>query len=178
MMSNYEKQPLRNNWDKESILHHTYNDGYNPEFEIVDGSEGLIPLYGKALMELTKSLSLVGAVNISFKLSNVAINTNYMRKHDHNYPNTIFATTHYVKFDKNTHPNTTFVNPAFKTVQFPLNMLGKKTENSIYSEEWEIDVEEDDMLIFPAHLEHYVKAKENTSWSYPRLVVSANVDIR
>jgi hypothetical protein len=40
-----------------------------------------------------------------------------------------------------------------------------------------VDVEEDDLLIFPSYLEHYVKAKTGTDFSYPRIIVSINIDV-
>ena len=181
MMRNYAKNTQRNNWDNESILHHTYNDGLNPNFEIVDGSNGLIPLYGEILMDLTKKLDLQGVVNFQFNFANFAINTQYMRKHSHefgqeSFGSTIFATVHYIKFNKKLHSGTTFINPKCQNPRHKF-ILKESTKNSFCFDEWEIDVEEDDMLIFPAYLEHYVKNKPDTNWEYPRIVSSTNITV-
>jgi hypothetical protein len=177
MVRNYSKNPQRNNWDNESILHHTYNDGYNPEFEIVDGSEGLIPLYGEILVNLTKELALQGAVNFNFALANFSINTQYMKKHAHvDGGRAIFATAHYIKFNKDLHFGTTLINPAHQNATYKF-VLEKSTKNSCYFNEWEIEVEEDDMIIFPAYLEHYVKNKSDANWEYPRIIASTNIQV-
>jgi len=174
MMRNYAKNPQRNNWDNESILHHTYNDSLNANFEIIDGNNGLIPLYGEILVNLIKELDLQGAVNFQFGFANFAINSQYMKKHAHE--NNIFATVHYIKFKKELHSGTTFVNPKCQNPLYKF-ILKKTTKNSYCFDEWEIDVEEDDMLIFPAYLIHYVKNKPDANWEYPRIIASTNIAV-
>jgi len=186
MQANYKIAPYRNKWDESSVLHHTYNDGDNNSFHVIDGAD-LIPVYGQIFVELVNQLQLGKPLNFTFKLANVAMNTEYMKVHDHgsvdpNYQ-CIFSCVHYVKYNKKEHPNTTFVNPLKLDKEnmlfdkYCVSLNKSRLNSSTYFDTWEIDVEEDDMLIFPAYLEHYVKAKDDADFTYPRIIVSLNMDI-
>jgi hypothetical protein len=186
MLENYKIAPYRNRWDTSSVLHHTYNDGDNPKFHTVEGTD-LIPVYGNIFVELINDLKLVKPLNFKFELANIAINTKYMEAHDHgsidpNYQ-CIFSCVHYVKYNKDEHPNTTLVNPlklSDENISFDrycTSLNKKQADNSTYFDTWEIDVEEDDMIIFPSYLEHYVKSKFDADYLHPRIIVSLNVNI-
>jgi hypothetical protein len=186
MMANYELEPQRNNWDAVSILHHTYNDANNSKFQAISVEE-LKPLYNEIVNKTVRGLSLLKPLNFKFNIANIAINTKYMQLHDHGSPDPnlecAFSCIHYIKYKKDMHPNTTLVNPfqltpdrgSFDKYRSAINH--KDITNSVFSSEWEIDVEEDDMIIFPAYLEHYVRAKTNADFTYPRLIVALNIDV-
>lgn len=186
MQANYAIAPQRNNWDSSSVLHHTYNDGENSNFHVIDGAD-LVPVYGQVFVELVNQLKLIKPLNFRFKLANVAMNTKYMKIHDHgsidpNYQ-CIFSCVHYIKYSKQNHPNTTFANPIkldSENILFDkycASLDKNQTDSSTYFDTWEVDVDEDDLLIFPSYLEHFVKAKEDVDFSYPRIITSINMDI-
>ena len=92
-----------------------------------------------------------------------------------------FATIHYLNFKKD-HSLTTFYNPAkfaqyIKYLQPKLyNTLGTMVpDNSYLWDFFSFPVGEDDVLIFPAALDHEVKMQGPTK--EPRITISTNISI-
>lgn len=100
----------------------------------------------------------------------------------HDHIDADFSLVHYLKFDPNIHVGTTFVNPnrtAMKYHNLYRNNLYKKlnrfnSKQSMYFEDYTPSVNEGDVLIFPASLEHKI---ENSNTEELRVVVALNFKI-
>ena len=93
-----------------------------------------------------------------------------------------FASVHYLNF-KNDHVRTCFHNsatfiPFIKFIRPELrNILdGMSSENSYFWDFFEFSAEEDDMLIFPAVVNHEVPLQGPTK--EPRITISSNIKIK
>jgi hypothetical protein len=185
LTQNYNKKPHRNKWDDTSKLHHMYGDWQNEEFSPVDTSS-LLCVYHKHIEHFMESVSFKKPIKYNWSLANLAVNTEYMKDHEHfdrtDTTQTIFSCTHYISFDKSVHQPTQFINPLplayySRNVNDLQELLNDKTEtNSCYFNHWNLDTNEDDFVIFPSYLKHSVlPSKEKTS--YPRIVGVVNIDI-
>ena len=189
---NYTIDPNRNNWDNKSELHHTYNDWDNPKFEKIDVST-LIPVYVNVCHKLLSVLDLkINVVNLHVAISNVSVNTVYMKPHNHFSQSSLCIITgvHYLSLgDK--HTSTIFMNPSLgfdisdenklqQNEEFYFNTSEKifnknLSTGSCYHKEHIIQTEEDDIILFPTHLNHYVKNLKASFFDKPRIVVAFNL---
>jgi hypothetical protein len=185
LMQNYNKNPERNKWDEKSKLHHMYDDWENEEFAPVDTSS-LIYVYEKHIEKFMKTVSFKKPVKYNWALDNFTVNTEYMKDHEHfdrtDTSQTLFSCTHYISFDKSAHQPTEFMNPL-PLVYYARNVLDlqgflndKDPINSCYFNDYKLDTEEDDFVIFPSYLKHGVfPSKQQTS--HPRIVGVLNINV-
>jgi len=185
MMANYAINPIRNEWNNISNLHHMYNDWDNPEFLPLDTSS-LIPVYQKHIDDFMKTVKFRKNVNYNWVIANFAINTKDMAQHDHldqtGDTYNMFSCTHYISYDKTAHGTTEFSN-ALPLVYYPFHIKpfqdaldDKAIENSAYYETGVIDTNEDDFVIFPSHLKHAVYPTKLKT-EHPRIVAAVNIGI-
>jgi hypothetical protein len=100
----------------------------------------------------------------------------------HDHIDADFSLIHYLKFDPNLHVGTTFVNPNRIRVKYHnlyrngfTNRLNRSNiGQSLYFEDYTPNVQEGDVLIFPASLEHKIE-KSNTDEL--RVVVALNFKV-
>jgi hypothetical protein len=168
--SNYNKKKYRNNWDHNQVFpsnfHHSNKDEDNKNFLIPDYSS-LLPIYENIFKNLYTNLKFKTGIkfNFSFDIVNYTCSDEdqFMRKHDH-VRDSDFSCVHYLQFD-NEHAPTVFYNPSEfigrETLKLLRNNFFKKLddnylENSGYFKLLTLQCEEDDMIIFPSHLEHAV----------------------
>ena len=85
-----------------------------------------------------------------------------------------YSAIHYVMFDPEVHESTTFQNPQenIQSFMFDDSFMDPKL-NEHLKENYQPDVEEGDLIIFPSHLRHYVK--RNTSRKL-RMTISFNIN--
>jgi hypothetical protein len=98
-------------------------------------------------------------------------NGEFQEEHDHvglsfNEPDAHYSAIHFLQFDPERHLPVIFLDSLHK-----LNR--KYTDSYKYIPE----VKEGDLIIFPAHLSHYVKPSEPTP-DYPRITVAFNLHIK
>ena len=101
----------------------------------------------------------------------------------HDHIDADFSLIHYLKFDPSIHVGTTFINPNRTLIKYHnlyrnnfyqrLNKFNPK--QSLYFEDFTPPVNEGDVLIFPASLEHKI---ENSNTDELRVVVALNFKIR
>jgi hypothetical protein len=177
-MEQYEKSKYKNTWDEDSDLHHYYEnwDGA-PELGSLDQS------YQKIIEECMNSIS--GKFEWRWNIVNLAVNTKYMAPHDHFYRKDgwqgMYSFVHYISYDKDNHTATRFINPLI-FAQFPdnINDIGdlldsEDDSNSTYYKDGQIYVEEDDVVIFPSYLKHFVRGIKEEG-DKPRILGVANID--
>jgi hypothetical protein len=187
MVDNYAINPVRNNWNEVSNLHHTYNDWENPDFAKIDDSS-LVPVYQNVIDQFIKTVRFKSNVTYKWCISNFAINTKDMTAHDHfgdeqvHNTHNMFSCTHYISFDKSAHAPTKFINSMplayypFLTKPYHTVLDDTSEQNSSYYENWSLDTEEDDFIIFPAYQKHGVFPNKRKT-DVPRIVSVVNIQI-
>lgn len=185
ILKNYEKQPIRNKWDDSSDLHHYYNDWNNPDFERVDLSKLRI-LYNDIVNTCFSKFKFRQNFSYNINITNITANdgSQNMASHDH-YLNDgenliLFSMVHYLKFTKE-HVSTVFQNPlkvaAYGlTIEKPNRLFQPSLETMAYCMNWEIPTQEDDVIIFPSYVQHYVPKK--TKATETRITVVANISVK
>lgn len=187
---NFRRDPYRNKWANDGTLHHCYDDWDNPNFIKYDFNKmNLVQIYQPLVHQFTNSLNLSRQINYSFEIVNVTVNgpKQYMGVHNHvvDTPNktTCFVGVHYIKLLPH-QPSTTFMNPigaaAFPTFfNYARGYFSDEShDTSSYQQQWEINTQEDDLIIFPSYLNHKIRGNwEKLSPTEPeRITVAINID--
>ena len=162
-------------------IHHSYNDHDNVNFRTIN-YEKLIDVYLKIFKEFfEKEIYTKKPFNYKFKILNYSAITEgqWLPSHNHLGTGDDFATVHYLNFKKD-HIPTSFWNPAIFTQylkhlrpEFVDILDNMATDNSYFWQYFDVPVEEDDMLIFPAVLDHEIPAQGPTKES--RITISSNI---
>ena len=163
-------------------IHHSYEDFDNVNFRPIN-YEKLVVVYTEIFDEfLNKEIYTVKKFKYNFQIVNYAAMTEgqWFTAHNH-LESDDFATVHYLNF-KNEHNMTRFKNPAtfapfIKFLQPKLyNILDSTvSDNSYLWDNYWFPVKEDDMIIFPAALDHEVLIQGPTK--EPRITISSNIKI-
>ena len=178
---NFKLNKKRNQWDKVSLLHHSYNDDTNPKYHKVDYST-LIPVYQKVITKLLHDMNIHIACEFKFTIANYTClsKSNYMDSHIH--PFTDFTAVHYIQFDKKKHTPTTFENllPHIDYMhqlspELP-KILSNHPLNSWIYRNWKLDIKEDDFCFSPAFLRH--KIEPQTSKNKNRITIVLNIFLK
>jgi hypothetical protein len=182
VISNYNKNPDRNNWNPTSTLHHYYNDWDNKSFDTVDLST-LLPIYTSIFNNFIGLVS--PGAEYSFNIENITVcadNSHTMSLHDHIAGDgTIFACVHYLKCNDYSaelqvvNPNSFFIYPALD-VEKSITRLDDNIHNSGFFKEWAIKPVIDNLIIFPSYLKHKVVPQEKTGYDF-RIAIAINVVI-
>ena len=161
ILDNFKESKIRDNWGdgiRESRIHHSYNDYDNDEFKKPDYSS-LIPIYREEIQKYFNSMP-TKPLNFKFEIVNYTCMTQgyYMSSHIHT--NCDFSAVHYLKFKgeptvfRNTNAYSKFLSIVYPKIA--RSLLTDWLENSWAFEHCKIDTKEDDLVIFPAMLEHAV----------------------
>ncbi len=163
-----------------SDIHHSYMDFDNKDFKVIDYKK-LLAVYEKKLnIFFRKEIKSIKEFKFDFGIVNYSAVTEgqWMPIHNH-LPHDDFACIHYLNF-KDGHNLTRFTNPLsfaplLKNIQKELYEVLDNTEpdNSYMWKQFMFPVEEDDMLIFPAALDHEVSPQEATE--EPRITIATNI---
>ena len=164
IFNNYKKAPTRNNWDSASNIHHYYNDWGNSNFEkpVLDN---LAPLYFSYVQKYLNTVKFIKK-DLMFRIviENITVYNGQqdMAEHEHLNGNVVLSCIHYLKVPEK-HAPITFTNPLIVT-QYDVPIFKKYSDclsdgdlkNTTYFKCINLDVEEDDFIIFPSYLKHKV----------------------
>jgi hypothetical protein len=176
---NFKLNKKRNLWDKRSILHHAYDDFFNPKYHNINFST-LLPVYNKALLDVFKKIVVFLGFEFKFTIINYTClsKSNHMASHVH--PGVDFTAVHYIQFDKKYHTPTTFENhlPCIDyvnklTPKLTKILSNKDDLNSWAYKDWMLDIEEDDFCFSPAFLKHRIDPQ--TSKNKNRITIVLNI---
>ena len=169
-----------------SDTHHSYRDFDNENFRPIN-YEKLTSVYLEMIKEFfEKEIQMKKTVKtfkykVDFLNYSAITEGQWLPFHNHLGAGDDFACIHYLNF-KNDHVSTTFNNPInftsfLKFIQPELNnMLDKSASDNSYMWEWfNFTVKEDDMLIFPAALNHEIRMQGPTK--EPRITISSNIKL-
>jgi hypothetical protein len=183
--SNYKKEKIRDSWGLNSgsffktDIHHSHGDESSEKFKKINYDK-LIPCYHKPI-ENYVSLLTDKSFNYKFEIVNYSAVTHNSFMKPHAHPNCDFSMVHYVSFDKEQHLPTIFLNPYFFSGYINNEDKLKKIfynnvsiTSSWLFEEWTHDIEEDDVIIFPSVLKHYVR---NIDSEKLRVTIATNITI-
>jgi uncharacterized protein (TIGR02466 family) len=185
ILSNFKKSKIRNNWVTSeqdfsySRIHHSYQDIDNKNFKIPDCSS-LIPIYTKEIQTYFNQMNMK-KINFKFEIVNYTCMSkgHYMQNHIHT--DCEFSGVHYLKLKNKSKYSTIFHNKndyakfVFQIYPKLCNSLVSSDEkNSWAYQSYRINTEEDDLVIFPAMLEHSVpEIKEDET----RISIVFNIQI-
>jgi len=188
-IENYNIDPHRHSNDMpDSDFHTTYLDDGNEKFNVID-TESLGNVYSKIISDFFNELKLVHQIEYRWDIVNISIGKdNWYDWHYHggltsvDRYSTDFVMVHYVKFDPNEHNPTCFKNPLICSLYshnaLPSTILDSSyCENSAYSNWFQLDTNEDDVVIFPSYLYHGVLKKNNNTEKF-RIITSTHIDIK
>tara|TARA_B100000424_G_scaffold234218_1_gene197980 strand:+ start:731 stop:1402 length:672 start_codon:yes stop_codon:yes gene_type:complete len=185
ILSNFEKSNERNNWDNESYIkskiHHSLCDESNQTFEKPDFSS-LKSVYES---EIKKYLKMMNYKNLVFKFEivNYTVMTKDSQLSNHIHTDCEFTSVHYLKFDSESTDSTLFHN-SHDYAKYLISSLSPSlsrvcdnmsVQNSWMYQNFKIPTQEDDLIIFPAVLEHSVPRIENDG---ERVTIVANIHIK
>lgn len=183
---NYEIDGNRNKWGS-SNLHHPYGDWENEKFISINYNK-LKQVYQKTFDMFFHddgwNRGFIGNKPFNFHWNIVnytAIKTGqYMKAHTH--PEYDFSCTHYINYNPEIHSSLRFVNSS------PTGLFGREIMNEQYDiadrsnlsnsylyGDFEYPAVEDDMIIFPATLQHEVPVQKETDEL--RIVIVTNIKL-
>ena len=163
-----------------SDIHHSYNDLDNEDFRIINYEKLLVVYQEIFKFFFDKVLFTKKQFNWDFEIVNYSAITEGQYFPIHNHIESAFATIHYLNF-KDDHALTRFNNPAtfaeyMRNIRPELyNIVGDGIDNSYMHEFFDVKAEEDDILIFPAVLQHQIPPQGQTKES--RITISSNLMI-
>lgn len=184
VQQNYNQSKYRNKWDKNSKLHHYYDDWNNNSFKKIDMSS-LIPVYSDVFKNFVNSIPVKEAIEFKFDIANITVYKNKgdcMDVHHHMLQNASFACIHYISVGKNSSP-LRFLNPSSISKFFSQSILSlrdnklnlKDSFNSFLCEYYDINIVEDEMIIFPSFLLHGVKQEKSDKKL--RIAIATNLSL-
>jgi uncharacterized protein (TIGR02466 family) len=167
ILSNFKKSQIRSNWSKWSEgfasnkLHHSNSDELNTEFK-QPNYNSLIPLYTSEIKAFLNSMP-IKKCSFKFNIVNYTCMTEGHHMMGHIHTNCDFSAVHYLQFDnkikdptvfKNTNDYSKFICDVYPKID--KTFISSKIENSWAYQYFKIETNEDDLIIFPAMLEHSV----------------------
>jgi hypothetical protein len=165
LANNYNLGSNRNNWDDRSFLHHTFNDDNNSKFKTIDNKikVSLCKAYQPLIENFFKTY-LKKEVKYKFNIVNFTCMSQNQFMIDHAHPGCEFSAVHYLKFNEQLHKPTVYVNPSnwaqFRQFIFSkgwLNALDSTSlDHSWMFEHFHLNIKEDDFVITPGVLKHFV----------------------
>jgi len=180
---NYKISSKRNNWNKHSSIvtdiHHSLKDEDNENFAAIN-YYNLPEIYKKIISNFLDKLHLKKNLNFSYHIVNYTCSKHNSFMTPHIHSNCSFSLIHYVSFDDVQHIPTIFRSPFYFCNILPnrlqiINLFNENfEENSWIHKEWALKTKEDDVIIFPMILEHYVR---NLDSDKSRITISVNINI-
>jgi hypothetical protein len=180
--ANYKLDPYRDSFPH-SNNHQFHKDKYNKKFKQIDFSS-LVPIYHNVIELFFKNIPLTKEVEHSFSIENYVVTKKGQYMSHHVHPRCHFSGIHYLKFNPEFHPSTIFVNPnqVLPTYYSDYNPTFRQaavcdTHTSFMHNSFRFFTEEEDMLIFPNTLEHWVPAQTKKSNDL-RITIVFNIYIK
>ena len=179
---NYKVSKVRNNWGIDSEIktdiHHSFADEKNPKFKEIN-YYSLLKHYEEPITNFFNKLSLSKKISFTYNIINYTCVRHNSVMTPHIHTDCAFSLVHYISFDKNQHIPTIFKSPYYFRQLLPqreklVNILANKEENSWIYNQWTFNTEEDDILIVPSIVEHYVR---NLDSKKSRITIAVNINI-
>ena len=157
-------------WLTDNLL--TSYDADNFNFKLFTESQVTQRLYEKYILKFFDRPTKVNVLEMWF---NYYSNGEYQEVHTHVQPNMFslrphFSCIHYLKFDPEVHQPVVFNDPIGILRQ--TNSIELDSNN--YNDEYEPQLREGSIIMFPPYLEHYVPKSEPTP-NNPRISVAFNI---
>lgn len=172
----------------DSEFHTTFLDDENKKFNTIN-KELLKDVYTKVISNFFELLKLNRCIEYNWQIINISVGKdNWYDWHYHGgIPNkdnlhNDYVMVHYINFDGLVHGPTVFRNPLI-IATYPHNLLqrhildGSYYENSTYHSSYQLNINEDDVIIFPSYLFHSVQ-KKNSNTDKFRIITSTHIDIK
>jgi uncharacterized protein (TIGR02466 family) len=167
-------------------LHHYFNDWDNANYKKLNFDQ-LISIYEEEIKKFMISIaSDEKTLKWKWNIVNVTVynNDQYMQIHDHLLGNTIYSAVHYISIPNN-YSTINFINPlialqyAHPTIEKISKCINNQDfKNSNFFSDWDLNVKEDTLIIFPSYLKHQVKPNKNKEELHKlRIGVVLNIDI-
>ena len=179
---NYEVSKVRNNENTGSFfktdIHQSLEDEDNPKFKKIN-YYSLPQQYKKIIVDFFNKLSFQKEIKFSYNIANYTCVRHNSVMLPHMHTDCTFSLIHYLSLDKKQHLPTIFKSPYYFNQLLPQqknlrNIFANQKENSWIYKEWVIRPEEDDIVIVPAVLEHYVR---NLDSKKSRITIAVNISI-
>jgi hypothetical protein len=183
---NYNKSNIRENWFTvgggyfETNIHHSLCDDENKNFTKPD-YHLLEKIYVEIIKNYLNNLGFYKKFNFDYKIINYTASRHESIMEPHLHIECEFSMIHYLQFENNTHSSTVFMNPyTFNDFWINKNKLSdkispKNTNHSWVFGEWKYDIQEDDCIIFPSILKHFVRNKKTKK---TRITIASNISIK
>ena len=177
---NYKRSKVRNKWNTDSYvktdIHHSIEDNNNPMFKKIN-YYSLPKHYEELITNFFNKLSLSQNTRFTYNIVNYSCVRHNSVMTPHIHSDCTFSLIHYLSFDKEQHLPTIFKNPYYFNHLLPYkknlqNIFANREENSWAYQEWIINTVEDDVIIVPAILEHYVR---NIDSKKSRITIIVNI---
>ena len=180
MISNYKKECSRNNWNRHCDMHHEFNDSNNENF-IKINYEQLIPIYNRVVGEFVDQISYKQRIKWDYEIINYTVTSGSQNMWPHHHIPSTFSAVHYIKFNKKKHQSSIFFNPSNYRTIFDfhysdfMQSLCENDDNNMWAFPIRtIDVEEDDIIITPAIVEHAIGKSDSDE---ERISIILNINI-
>lgn len=184
---NYFINPQRNNWDNEdkysSKLHHALDDFDNNNFIKPDFSQ-LSKIYEKEIYNFFNNMNFSKEFCFNYKIVSYTcmLNSQFIKDHVHDSD---FTAVHYIKFNPSKHFPTYFLNTAgfgpYIGHSMHLNLRNildiSDIQNSWATQYFTVKTKEDDFIITPGILNHFVPASEESDETRITVVVNINLEL-
>ena len=179
---NYKVSKVRNNWSPSAYsktdIHQSIEDERNPKFKKIN-YYSLPKQYEKIIANFFQKLFLQKNFNFTYSIVNYTCVRHNSIMMPHIHADCAFSLIHYISFDKKQHTSTIFKSPYYFNQLLPhrkslQTIFANKEENSWTYREWAADTDEDDIIIVPAILEHYVR---NLKSKKSRITLIVNIKI-
>lgn len=185
IIDNYLRDPHRNHWTdspaQQSDLHHAYADFHNDRFVSVDFSS-LIPVYQQKIQTFVDQL-FVQPVDYQFSIVNYTCMSTSQFMMPHNHGSSSFSAVHYLQFDNQQHTATRYCNPCewknhignIFSPKLLTSLNNNDITNSWVNIDWQIPVNQDDFVITPGCVSHYVPPQHSVQQL--RITVVVNITL-
>lgn len=181
---NYNIGPRNRHSNYTTDMHMSFDDEENNQFEKIN-YEKLKKVYNNVFNNFVKGLKLdhKGSLKCNYDIINYTASNknNYMGEHNH-LSGHDFACVHYLQIDKS-HVGTTFRNTHTfgRYLEYMLpdiyNLSNRKEKiNSYIYSQYTLGVEEDDLIIFPSVVNHFIK-KLDTISDKLRITIATNLKL-
>jgi len=176
---NYKTQETRQgSWNDffKTDIHHSNGDEDNDKFLKIDYGS-LTSSYNKIILKYIKSLYPTKEVGLSYEIVNYTASKERTLMAPHNHAECDFAMIHYIQFDKD-HAQTTFQNPYIhldtweRGKNIKKYMDSSRIENTWLYPEWQYKMVENQIIVFPSILKHYVR---NVASKNLRMTIATNI---
>tara|TARA_B100000927_G_C16318038_1_gene410192 strand:- start:118 stop:756 length:639 start_codon:yes stop_codon:yes gene_type:complete len=177
---NYDLDNNRNSWDNDwSDLHHSVDDN-NDKFKSLNYSQ-LLPIYEKSIISFIKELKMNNNVRFDYRIVNYTCMTDNQYMQSHLHTDADFTGVHYLQYDDTLNNSTTFNNSSHhsKYIEYIRpklrdNFNNQDTGNSWLFETFRLPTKQDDLVIFPAVMQHSISKVKTTK---RRMTIIFNFDI-